>query len=139
MDSNTEPIVNELRRQNRLNIYSVIAVIVLIPATMFLTIYFVQLFTTDEKEEPTWCSIESEIRNGEFEDALAHAEKIMPRYVNDYERHIQIGKIYILNDKIEEAKEHFQSAVNILPTPENKNYLNATRERMESDNIQPKD
>jgi tetratricopeptide (TPR) repeat protein len=143
--ANNDEILAELRKisawadlQRKITRWSLIFLALLVPVAIGIGILMEQHLKTDlesniSPHQPDWYDVDLNVRQGNFEQAIAVGEELILRTPQYPEAHQRLAKAYLAAGKLEKAKEHFAEALRLFPSEENEKLLDAIEKRVKAD------
>ena len=146
MDSN-ESILAELRKisawadmQRKMTKWSLFIGAVIFPAMIVFAILMEHRVTkkvTDTAEKLDWYSVDQNVRQGDFDNAIRIGEKLILKTAQNPDAHRRLAWAYLVAGKSEKAREHYAEAVRLFPCEEYEKLLLAIDKRIASEHLKP--
>ena len=127
-------VYDELRKLR----YIATAVLVVLLLWLGIQVYYmiraltISVRVTESQGRPfmSWESTRHAMEQGEFDLALGMATDMAERHPDYYYAHSYLGTIYLAQGELEEAEQAYERAYELLPTEDNRKYLEAVRARL---------
>jgi tetratricopeptide (TPR) repeat protein len=136
-----ELVLAELRKisawadlQRRITKWSFIFLAVFIPALIAFVFLMEQRVKSSLEDAPPrqkmdWYEVDQNVRQGDFDKALAIGEELIIKTPLYPEAHQRLGGAYLAAGKLDKAREHYAEAFRLFPSEENEKLLNAIEKR----------
>ena len=150
-DRNTPPlgydeVVAELRKlsawaelHRKITRWSLIFVAVFVPIAITVVILGERHLQSNLESNLTsshtsdWYDVDHNIRQGDFEKAIALGEALILKTPQYPEAHHRLATAYLAAGNLEKAKEHYAEAFRLFPSEENEKALSAIEKRVKAD------
>lgn len=139
--NDNELVLAELRKisawadvQRRITKWSFIFLAVFIPALIAFVFLMEQRVKSSLEDAPLrqkvdWYEVEQNVRQGDFDKAIAMGEELIIKTPLYPEAHQRLGGAYLAAGKLDKAREQYAEAFRLFPSEENEKLLNAIEKR----------
>ncbi len=140
-----DEILAELRKisawadlQRKIGKWSLIVLASFVPAVIGIVVLMDRQLTAKLESNPSphqsdWYDVDRNVRQGEFEKAIAIGEDLIQKTPQYPEAHERLARAYLSAGNLEKARDHFAEAFRLFPSEENEKLLNAIDKRIKSD------